>query len=146
MATACGSWRRAWRRVGKAEVDMEVKAEVVEEKEEKEKRTRRTTLIKSNNPHLAGGEKPTDLDPTDLGLVFASLKKWAKLFFRLHTSWAKICQILTLGDALAEPRPHLFSIIPDIDILWMFAKSHYFIATNSYQLVKDSWPPSNSHQ
>ena len=35
--TACRSWRRAWRRVGKAEVDMEVKAEVVEEKEEKEK-------------------------------------------------------------------------------------------------------------
>ena len=24
MPTACGSWRRAWRRVGKAEVDMEV--------------------------------------------------------------------------------------------------------------------------
>jgi len=32
---------------------MEVKAEVVEEKEEEEK----TTLIKSSNPHLAGGEK-----------------------------------------------------------------------------------------
>ena len=69
------------------------------------------------------------------------------MFFRLHTSWAKICQILTLGDALAEPRPQLFSIIPDIDILWMLAKSHYFIAISySYQLVKDSWPPSNSHQ
>ena len=44
VPTACGSWRRAWRRVGKAEVDMEVAevdlevdAEVVEEKEEKEK-------------------------------------------------------------------------------------------------------------
>ena len=31
MPTACGSWRRAWRRVGKAEV-----AEVVEEEEDKE--------------------------------------------------------------------------------------------------------------
>ena len=34
MATACGSWRR----VGKAEVDMEVKAEVVEENEEEKKK------------------------------------------------------------------------------------------------------------
>ena len=31
-----GSWRRDWRRVGKAEVDVEVEAEVVEEKEEEE--------------------------------------------------------------------------------------------------------------
>ena len=38
MPTACGSLRRAWRRVGKAEVDMEVEAEVVEEKEEEEKK------------------------------------------------------------------------------------------------------------
>ena len=37
MATACGSCRRAWRRVGKAEVNMEVEAEVVEENEEEEK-------------------------------------------------------------------------------------------------------------
>ena len=44
LPTACGSWQRAWRRVGKAEVDMEVAevdlevdAEVVEEKDEKEK-------------------------------------------------------------------------------------------------------------
>ena len=36
MPTACGSWRIAWRRVGKAEVNMEVEAEVVEEKEEEE--------------------------------------------------------------------------------------------------------------
>ena len=33
MPTACGSWRR----VGKAGVDMEVDAKVVEEKEEEEK-------------------------------------------------------------------------------------------------------------
>ena len=32
MPTACGSWRR----VGKAEVDMEVDAKVVEEKDEEE--------------------------------------------------------------------------------------------------------------
>ena len=38
MHTELGSWQRAWRRVGKAEVDMEVEAEVVEEKEEEEKR------------------------------------------------------------------------------------------------------------
>jgi hypothetical protein len=37
VPTACGSWRRAWQRVGKAEVNMEVEAEVVEEKEKKEK-------------------------------------------------------------------------------------------------------------
>ena len=40
VPTACGSWRRAWRRVGKAEVNMGVDAKVVEEKlqerEEKE--------------------------------------------------------------------------------------------------------------
>ena len=38
VPTACGSWRRAWRRVGKAEVDMEVaEVDLVEEKEVKEK-------------------------------------------------------------------------------------------------------------
>ena len=62
MRTELGSWRRAWRRVGKAEVE-EVDADMVEEKlaeeveEEEEERRRRTTLIKSNDPHLAGGEK-----------------------------------------------------------------------------------------
>ena len=73
MRTELGSWRRAWRRVGKAEVEVEVDADMVEEKleeeaeeeedeeeeEEEEKsysRRRRTALIKSNNPHLAGGE------------------------------------------------------------------------------------------
>ena len=68
MRTELRSWRRAWPRVGKATVDVEVEAEVVEEeedaveeKEEEEegggrRRRRRTTLIKSNNPHLAGGE------------------------------------------------------------------------------------------
>ena len=34
MPTACGSWRR----VGKAEVNMEVEAEVVEEKEEEKEK------------------------------------------------------------------------------------------------------------
>ena len=38
MPTACGSWGRAWRRVGKAAVNMEVEAEVVEEKEEEEEK------------------------------------------------------------------------------------------------------------
>ena len=68
MPTARGSWRRDWRRVGKAEVDVEVDADMVEEKLEEEERRRRrrrrrrrkaerTALIKSNNPHLAGGEK-----------------------------------------------------------------------------------------
>ena len=40
MHTELGSWQRAWRRVGKAEVDMEVEAggggELEEEAEEKE--------------------------------------------------------------------------------------------------------------
>ena len=37
VPTACGSWRRAWRRVGKAEVNVGVDAKVVEEKlEERE--------------------------------------------------------------------------------------------------------------
>ena len=37
MPSACGSWRRAWRGVGKAEVNMGVDAKVVEEKlEERE--------------------------------------------------------------------------------------------------------------
>ena len=66
MHTELRSWRRAWPRVGKATVDVEVEAEVVEEEEEdaeEEKEEeggggrRRTTLIKPNNPHLAGGEK-----------------------------------------------------------------------------------------
>ena len=42
MPTACGSWRRAWRRVGKAELNIGVDAKVVEEKleerEEEEKK------------------------------------------------------------------------------------------------------------
>ena len=37
-----------------AEIDLEVDAEVVEEKEEKEKKENNSD--KSNNPHLAGGE------------------------------------------------------------------------------------------
>ena len=37
VPTACGSWQRAWRRVGEAEVKMGVDAKVVEEKlEERE--------------------------------------------------------------------------------------------------------------
>ena len=64
MRTELRSWRRAWPRVGKATVDVEVEAEVVEEEEDAEeekeeeggRRRRRTTLIKSNNPHLAGRE------------------------------------------------------------------------------------------
>ena len=36
MRTELGSWRRAWRRVGKATVDVEVEAEVVEEEEDAE--------------------------------------------------------------------------------------------------------------
>ena len=61
MHTELGIWRRG----GKAEVEVEVDADMVEEKLEEEARRRRrmarkrrtTTLIKSNNPHLAGGEK-----------------------------------------------------------------------------------------
>ena len=33
MHTELGRWRRAWRRVGKATVDVEVEADVVEEEE-----------------------------------------------------------------------------------------------------------------
>ena len=68
MRTELRSWRRAWPRVGKATVDVEVEAEVVEEEEDAEeekeeegggrRRRRRTTLTKSNNPHLAGGVTP----------------------------------------------------------------------------------------
>ena len=36
---------------------MEVEAEAVEEKEEKEKKRRNTSLIKSNNLFLVGGNK-----------------------------------------------------------------------------------------
>ena len=57
MPTACGSWRRAWRRVGKAEVDMEVAevdvevdAEVVEEKEEEEEEEERNNSDKIQQP------------------------------------------------------------------------------------------------
>ena len=69
MRTELGSWRRAWRRVGKAEVEVEVGADMVEKKqaeekeeEEEEEETKiaiqeKTTMIKSNNPHLAGGEQ-----------------------------------------------------------------------------------------
>ena len=36
MPTARGSWRRDWRRVGKAEMDVEVDADMVQEKLEEE--------------------------------------------------------------------------------------------------------------
>ena len=68
MRTELGSWRRAWRRVGTVG-----KAEVEVEEAEARRRARRTAsrggggggrgggracaLIKSNNPHLAGGEQ-----------------------------------------------------------------------------------------
>jgi len=35
--TELGSWQRAWRRVGKAEVDLEVDADMVEAKQAEEK-------------------------------------------------------------------------------------------------------------
>ena len=65
MRTELGSWRRAWRRVGKVG-----KAEVeVEEAEARRTASRgggggrgggrACALIKSNNPHLAGGELMT---------------------------------------------------------------------------------------
>ena len=53
-------WRRAGRRVGKAEVEVEVDADMVEEKleeEAEEEEDSSSLMIKSNNPHLAGGEK-----------------------------------------------------------------------------------------
>ena len=37
MHTELGSWQRAWRRVGKAEVDLEVDADMVEAKQAEEK-------------------------------------------------------------------------------------------------------------
>ena len=49
MAAACGSRRRAWRRVGKAEVDMEVEAEVVEEREEEQKKEEEEEEEEENN-------------------------------------------------------------------------------------------------
>ena len=66
MPTACGSWRRAWRRVGKAEVGVEVDGHGRGETggggrggggggEGGGGGGGRTALIKSNNPHLAGG-------------------------------------------------------------------------------------------
>ena len=64
MRTELRGWRRAWPRVGKATVDVEVEAEVVEEEEDAEEEKEeeegggeeQPTLIKSNNPHLAGEE------------------------------------------------------------------------------------------
>ena len=75
MRTELGSWRRAWRRVGKVG-----KAEVEVEEAEARRRARRTAsrggggrgggracaLIKSNNPHLAGGEKHAKSYPVSL--------------------------------------------------------------------------------
>ena len=60
VRTELGSWRRAWRRVGKAEVEVEVDAGTWSRRNWRRRRRRRrrtTALIKSNNPHLAGGEK-----------------------------------------------------------------------------------------
>ena len=67
MCTELRSWRRAWPRVSKATVDVKVEAEVVEEEEDVEedaeegggrrRRIKKTALIKSNNPHLAGREQ-----------------------------------------------------------------------------------------
>ena len=59
MPTARGSWRRDWRRVGKAEVDVEVEAEGGGRGGgggEGGGGGAGTAVIKSNNPHLAGGE------------------------------------------------------------------------------------------
>ena len=49
VPTARGSWRRDWRRVGKAEVDVEVEAEVVEEKEEEEEEEEKEKEKEENN-------------------------------------------------------------------------------------------------
>ena len=87
------SWQRAGRRVGKAEVQVEVDADMVEEKLEEEARRRKRTasrgggggrgggrgraLTKSNNPHLAGGEKITPHDARDdRDGQFSEVLKW----------------------------------------------------------------------
>ena len=65
MRTELRSWRRAWPRVGKATVDVEVEAEVVEEEEDAEeeeegggrrRKEEKNNSDKTNNPHLAGRE------------------------------------------------------------------------------------------
>ena len=71
MHTEPGSWQRAWRRVGKAEVEVEVDrhgrgdtggggggggGRASRGGGRRRRGRRRTTLIKSKNPHLAGGE------------------------------------------------------------------------------------------
>ena len=67
VPTARGSWRRAWRRVGKADSG-----------KRRRRRRRRTTLIKSNNPHLAGGELPE-------ANVLRHPSSWPEM---LSSSWA----------------------------------------------------------
>ena len=69
-AVPTGIWRSQWRS-GCAHWDLdceeEEEAEEVEEADaEAEKRRRRTALIKSNNPHLAGGEKLNETLPDTL--------------------------------------------------------------------------------
>ena len=77
MRTELGSWRRAWRRVGKAEVEVQTWSRRHWRRRWRMRRRRRrrtTALIKSNNPHLAGGEKAADgVKSPELLIIFYML-------------------------------------------------------------------------
>ena len=73
MPTARGSWRR----VGKAEVDMEVDAEVVEEKleDEEEREEEETTVIKSWGSQKRGSRSRSSMGRNDLW-IYCDYKPW----------------------------------------------------------------------
>ena len=55
MPTARGSWRRDWRRVGTAEVDVEVDADMVEEEEDEEEEDEENSSDTSSTAQGGGG-------------------------------------------------------------------------------------------
>ena len=83
VPTARRSWRRDWRRVGKAEVDMEVGAEVVEAKEEdeeeeeekKERRRRRRRRRRTTKLELQKKVSTIAMPGAGLLLLFWGLQR-----------------------------------------------------------------------
>ena len=108
MHTELGSWQRAWRsgggetggggggggRGGRGQLVEEEE----EEDEEEDQDPRKSALIKSNNPHLAGGEKRTVC--FGIGFVKATMSPQCLFVFGHHT----VCVVvLQLAPPLLKP-------------------------------------------
>ena len=103
-----GIWSSRWRS-GCAHWDLDCEEEEDEEEEEaEEEEENRTALIKSNNPHLAGGEKPSSHGQH---WVFHGSRGFVTKDWSMHITTAD-----ANGEPLAAAQQHFVVGPPDQDM------------------------------